>query len=150
MFRFSLAIVCLISCFQGFVGAQDKAATAEIGELNEAYVTAFNARSAEKVAACFGKSGDYTLLTGDTINGRKMIQAAHQSFFKNNPNAKVNGKQVSYRQVRPGIVLATGVWEVTDGPSTYPSSGIWFTVVVKQKGKWHYQAIRLMVPAGAK
>jgi hypothetical protein len=62
----------------------------------------------------------------------------------------LKGKQVSYRQVRPGVVLATGIWEVTDGPSTYPSSGIWFTVVVKQKGKWQYQAIRLMVPASAK
>jgi hypothetical protein len=39
-------------------------------------VTAFNAQFAEKVAACFGKSGDYTLLTGDTISGREMVQAA--------------------------------------------------------------------------
>ncbi len=92
MCRWSVMLVCLMGCLTGVVRAQDEAATAkvEIGELNEAYVTAFNSQSAEKVAACFGKSGDYTLLTGDTINGRKMIQAAHQSFFKNNPNAKVN------------------------------------------------------------
>jgi hypothetical protein len=79
MIRCSFVFVCLVAFFPGTVGAQDKAATAkvEIGELNEAYVTAFNAQFAEKVAACFGKSGDYTLLTGDTISGREMVQAAH-------------------------------------------------------------------------
>ena len=146
MFRLCSAVI--LCCFVGVVNAEDKPTKAMVGvgELNEAYVTAFNDQNAKEVAACFSESGDLTLLTGGQINGHEQIQAAHASFFKNNPNAKIEGKQETYRLIRPGIVLASGTWKVTGGPSEYPSSGQWFTVVVKQDGKWHYEAMRLMIP----
>lgn len=148
MCRCSIALVsvCLFVFFRGSAAADEDATKVRIGELNEAYANAFNDQDADKVAACFWNAGDYTLLTGDTISGRMKIRGAHESFFESNPNAKMEGKQLTCRQVLPGVVLATGVWEVIDGPSEYPPNGLWFTVVVKRDGKWQYQAMRLMIP----
>ena len=118
----------------------------QIGQLNEAYVTAFNHRDAAKAAALFGADGDFTLLTGDTISGRRSIMAAHVPFFTNNPQAKISGKQTSCRFLRPDIAIATGKWEVKNGPSEYSSKGVWATVLTRTDGTWKYEAMRLLVP----
>ncbi len=149
MYRCSMALVmvCLVGGLRAAAAADEETTTIRIGELNQAYVSAFNAQDADEVAACFRNAGDYTLLTGDTVSGRRSIRAAHESFFENNPNAKVTGEQVHYRQVLPGVVLASGVWEVSDGPAVYPSKGLWFTVIVKRDDQWRYEAMRLVIPA---
>jgi uncharacterized protein (TIGR02246 family) len=119
----------------------------KIGDLNEAYVTAFNEKDAQDLAPLFTDDADFTLLTGDTLSGREQVLGGHLSFFNNNPDAKVSGKQQTHRFVRPNVVLATGTWKVENGPKEYASSGVWSTVVVKQRGQWKYTAMRLMVPA---
>ena len=143
-----LAVAALLIMPLGFVSGQDKTTKAveAIGELNEAYVTAFNEQDAKKIAACFSESSDFTLLTGLLVHGRDKVQAAHASFFQNNPDAKAEGKQESFRMIRPGVVLASGIWKVKGGPSEYPSSGLWFSVVARHEGKWQYEAMRLMIP----
>lgn len=131
----------------GLFAADPPSETAvQIGQLNEAYVTAFNGRDAAKVGALFGAEGDFTLLTGDTIGGRGSIVAAHASFFNSNPQAKISGQQTSLRFVRPGVAIATGKWEVKQGPRAYSSSGVWATVLNRVDGTWRYEAMRLMVP----
>ena len=145
IFPLAVSLSLLVLCPLAFGDDKTKTAFAEIGELNEAYVTAFNGQDAKKVAACFSPNADYTLLTGDTVRGRDMLAKAHASFFKNNPQAKVKGKQEAIRLVRPSVALAEGTWEVTGGPSEYPSSGTWYTVVAKKGKRWHYEAMRLMV-----
>jgi uncharacterized protein (TIGR02246 family) len=141
------AIVCCTGLLGTVIG-EDKVpkAAVAVGELNEAYVTAFNQQNAKGIAECFREASDFTLLTGLQVQGRAALQAAHESFFQNNPGAKIEGKQETYRMIRPGIVLATGTWKVTGGPAEYPSSGLWFTVVGKQAGAWRYEAMRLMIP----
>ncbi len=119
----------------------------KIGELNEAYVVAFNARDEKKVTALFTGAADFTILTGDMLRGRDQIAAGHRSFFENNPQAKISGQQLSRRFISPNVVLATGKWKVKNGPQQFPSSGTWSTVVVKKEGKWKYEAMRLSVPA---
>ena len=121
-------------------------AAVQIGQLNEAYVTAFNRRDAAKVGALFGEDGDFTLLTGDTIGGRDSITAAHASFFAGNPQAKISGEQTSCRFLLPTIAIATGKWEVKHGPSEFSAAGVWATVLKRTEGTWKYEAMRLMVP----
>ncbi len=118
-----------------------------IGELNEAYVTAFNAHDAKKIATLFTVDGDFTLLTGESLHGREQVAAGHASFFTSNSQAKISGQQTTVRFIRPDVLLATGKWRVENGPPQYPSSGIWATVVANQDGKWKYEAMRLMIPA---
>ena len=146
-------IVFIGSLHSGSVGAEDDKRTPEmtaVGELNEAYVAAFNSADIGKLSDCLTAKCDFTLLTGATVSGRKQVAAAHASFFKNNPGAKIEGKQLTYRTIRPKIVLASGIWKVTGGPSEYPSSGNWYTVVVHKDDRWQYEAMRLMIPVGAK
>ena len=121
----------------------------KVGELNEAYVVAFNAQDAAKIASLFSADGDFTILTGDGLSGREQIAGGHVSFFKNNPQAKISGKQVTARFIRPDVLLATGQWKVENGPREFSSTGLWATVVVKNDGKWQYEAMRLMVPSSA-
>jgi uncharacterized protein (TIGR02246 family) len=146
-----ILIVVALTCFPGFdrlLPAQDKPTQEmiDVGNLNEAYVAAFNAQQHKKLAALFASRSDFTLLTGLTVHGRAQTVMAHAAFFKNNPGAKIEGKQLTYRLIRPGVVLASGNWKVTGGPSEYPSSGQWYTVVVNKDGKWRYEAMRLMIP----
>ena len=136
----------------GTLSGQEKVRQAlpEIGELNEAYVTAFNSQQADKLAQLFSADADFTLLTGQTISGRQEIAAAHKSFFKNNPEAKVRGQQQTVRLAGKKFVIATGKWSVTNGPKEYPSAGLWSTVVGNEKGQWRYEVMRLMIPAKPK
>ena len=130
------------------LAAQDRTTpdTIAVGNRNEAYVTAFNKQDLTKLSDCFSDNADFTLLTGDTVAGQKNVVRAHAAFFKNNPGARINGKQITYRLIQKGVVLASGKWNVTDGPSAYPASGTWYTVVVNREGKWQYEAMRLMAP----
>lgn len=118
----------------------------KIGELNEAYVVAFNAKEVSKIGALFTEDGEFTVLTGDLLSGRELVSAGHLSFFQNNPEAEISGQQLTRRFIRPDVVVATGKWSVKDGPTEFSSAGIWSTVVVKKDGKWRYEAMRLMVP----
>ncbi len=120
---------------------------AAIGQLNEAYATAFNQQDAKAIASLFTADGDYSILTGDLLMGRPQIAAGHAAFFKNNPGAKIDGKQLTRRHLRDDVVVATGRWKVENGPSDYPSSGAWSTVVVKDDGKWKYGVMRITAVA---
>ncbi len=149
----SSVLVFIGTLQSGSVGAEDDKTTPEmiaVGELNEAYVAAFNSADLDKLSECLTAKCDFTLLTGATVSGRKQVAAAHASFFKNNPGAKIEGKQLTYRTIRPKIVLASGTWKVTGGPSEYPSSGTWYTVVVQKNDRWQYEAMRLMIPVSEK
>ena len=106
--------------------------TVAVGNLNEAYVTAFNKQDLTSLADCFSDNADFTLLTGDTVPGRKNVVLSHAAFFRNNPEARINGKQITYRLIQKGVVLASGKWNVTNGPSAYPASGTWYTVGVNR------------------
>lgn len=145
----TLLVAGTIALAGGVLLADEKteAEFVKIGELNEAYVTAFNAHDVKRLAALFTADADFTLLTGDTLVGRAQVAAGHAAFFKNNPNAKISGKQLTRRLIRDDVLLATGRWEVEHGPQEYDASGMWSTVVVKQNGRWKYTAMRLMVRA---
>jgi len=151
MHLLTLFIAASLGVTGGSLFADEKmeADLVKIGELNEAYVTAFNAQDVQKLAPLFTDDAEFTLLTGDMLQGREPVLGGHLSFFKNNPSAKVSGKQQTHRFVRTNVVLATGIWKVENGPQEYASTGVWSTVVVKQRGQWKYTAMRLMVPATA-
>jgi uncharacterized protein (TIGR02246 family) len=145
------AIACLAIAIFSVGSARgvnaDEAADAEaIGELNERYVRAFNERQAEKVADCFSKDGDYGILTGMILSKRPAIVQGHASFFGNNPKAKLSGKQLQRRFIRPDVVVAHGEWQVENGPEGYPHRGLWDSVVVKVDGRWSYDSIRIYAP----
>ena len=129
-----------------FADEQSTSDLVKVGELNEAYVVAFNAQDAAKIASLFTADGDFTVLTGHLLSGREQVAGGHVSFFKNNPQAKISGKQLTQRFIRPGVLLATGKWKVENGPQEFSSTGLWSTVVVKKDGNWQYEAMRLMVP----
>jgi uncharacterized protein (TIGR02246 family) len=125
-------------------GSQDQD---KIGQLNEAYVSAFNSREPQKIAALFTADGEFTLLTGDLLSGRQQVAQGHASFFQNYPRATVSGKQLTVRRVAPGVFIATGNWNVKNGPTAYAAAGRWSTVIANKTGQWQYEAMRLMVPA---
>jgi len=141
-----LAVAILVSGSTRTVAADESADAEAIGELNERYVRAFNERQAEKVADCFTKVGDYGILTGAILSKRPAIVQGHSSFFSSNPKAKLSGKQLQRRFVRPDLVVAHGEWQVENGPEGYPHRGLWDSVVVKVDGRWLYEAIRIYAP----
>ena len=121
-----------------------------LGRLNEAYVAAFNGQDSQKLDDLFVPDADYVILTGDLLATRAAIVQGHQSFFLSNPRAKLEGKQLQRRFLKPDLVLSHGQWMIKNGPSEFPNSGLWDAVAIKENGQWRYAAIRLSVPVQAK
>jgi uncharacterized protein (TIGR02246 family) len=151
MYRRLVLSATLIVAAGGFTaGAAESELTGgdrkALGDLNQAYADAFNEHDPQKVAGLFVEDGDYLIITGDLLRGRRQIAAGHASFFKNNPRGKIEGKQLTHRRVAPSVVLAIGEWKVTNGPTEFPSQGLWSAVQVKRDGRWRYSSVRLIIP----
>jgi uncharacterized protein (TIGR02246 family) len=144
----SLILFFSANCPMG--AADEKADGDALSQLNEAYVTAFNRQDATAVANAFTEDGDMLILTGDILRGREAMKAGHASFFKNNPKAKIAGKQHQRRFLTPDVVVAQGEWTVMGGPAEFPGKGLWTAVQVKKAGTWKYASLTLVVPVTAK
>ncbi len=147
LIRISLLSLLCVAVFSSMRAEEETDAlpTDAIGKLNDAYVKAFNAGDAKQIGELFTFKADFTLLTGETVRGRKAIQEAHQSFFKNNPGIKASGKMESLRQIRKAVVIGHGNWIVENAPAGLPSKGSWLMVASKRGETWRYEAMQLMI-----
>jgi uncharacterized protein (TIGR02246 family) len=152
----SACLVCFLLIFAlrastvSTVFADEKADFDALGQLNESYVTAFNRQDAAAVANAFAEGGDMLILTGDLLEGREAIAKGHSSFFANNRQAKIAGKQLHRRFLTPDVAVARGEWKVSNGPAQFPSKGLWTAVQVKTNGSWRYASLTLTIPVQAK
>ncbi len=119
---------------------------AQLGELNESYVQAFNSHDAVAIGKLFVADGDYMLVTGDLLEGTEAIVAGHASFFSNNAKVKLEGKVLKRKFLTPDLVLSHGQWKATGGPPGVPNEGTWTAIQVHADGQWRYETIRVSVP----
>ena len=140
-------IAMLAAILAGHVALADEARdVVQIGDLNEAYVQAFNRHDAAALGKLFVADGDYQILTGDLLQGTSAIVAGHASFFGNHAKVQLEGKSLKRKFLTRDIVLSHGRWKAAGGPPDVPSEGVWTAIQVRVDGLWRYETLRITVP----
>jgi uncharacterized protein (TIGR02246 family) len=114
----------------------------------EEFIAAFNKGDAEAVAAFWLPDGDYVDQTGNTLSGRKAIQAAFEKQFAAAKGGKLKIMTKSLRLVNGDLAIGDGTTEVTY-PGDAPPIGTRYTAIhVKKDGQWYLASVRdaVLVP----
>jgi uncharacterized protein (TIGR02246 family) len=113
--------------------ATDEAAIRASGA---AFVAAYNARDAKKLAQLWSPEAIYIdPATSEQINGREDIEKTFAEAFSDNKDAKLTVEDVSIDFVSPNVAVVRGTARVTS-PGEDPDDSEFTSVRVKRDGKW--------------
>jgi uncharacterized protein (TIGR02246 family) len=121
---------------------------ADIREIDEAFVKAYEAGDAQAVAAFFTPDAEYVDATGTVFQGRDAIEASLAEFFEESPACNLEINAESIRTISPGVVVQDGTTLVTRDDSLLPVECRYTTVYVKTDGKWMVASVRDSAPHG--
>jgi uncharacterized protein (TIGR02246 family) len=113
--------------------AADEAAIRKAGA---AFLEAYNARDAKKLAALWSTEAIYVdPATGEEIVGRDEIEKVFADAFEDNEDDKLTTDVESIEFVSPNVAIIRGVAHVTK-PGDEPNDSDFTVVRVKQNGQW--------------
>lgn len=113
--------------------ADDEAAIRASGA---AFLEAYNARDAKKLAALWSPEAVYVdPLTGEETVGRDAIEKVFGEAFADNQDVKLSTDDVTIEFVSPNVAIVRGTAHVTR-PGEDPDDSEFTSVRVKQGGKW--------------
>ena len=117
-------------------GGADPRLTADIKEVADAYVRAFNSADAEAVADLWTEDGELTdQTTGVVLKGRRRILRAMKRTFASDPDMEAEMVSLAVQPVAPGVAVAQGLSRFT--PKSGPVEAAAFvTLYVQRGGKW--------------
>jgi uncharacterized protein (TIGR02246 family) len=130
----ALAAVVVSGC--GQTGGADPRLTAQIQELGDAYVRAFNNADADAIADLWTEDGEFADQTsGLVMKGRRRILRAMKRTFASDPDVEAETVSLGVQRVAPGVVVAQGLSRFT--PKAGPVEAAAFvTLYVKRGGQW--------------
>jgi uncharacterized protein (TIGR02246 family) len=118
--------------------AADRAA---ILKTQTAYVKAFNAGDAKKLAAFWTPDGEFVDAEGRSFKGRDVIEKEFAAFFAESKGATLEVTTDSLRFIGAGVALESGTSRV-ERPGN-PSNAAAYTIVhTKRDGKWQLTSVR--------
>jgi uncharacterized protein (TIGR02246 family) len=107
-----------------------------VGQVTQAFVKAFNAGSAEKVAALFVGEGELVDDAGTTHKGTAAIQDIFARFFEKFPGATSTMTADSLRVVTPSLAIEQGQ-RIVSAKGNQPAAASRYTLVlIKERGDW--------------
>jgi uncharacterized protein (TIGR02246 family) len=113
--------------------ADDEAAIRAAGA---AFIEAYNARDAKKLATLWSPEAVYVdPLTGEETFGRDAIEKVFGDAFADNQDVKLSTDDVTIEFVSPNVAIVRGTVHVTR-PGEEPDDSEFTSVRVKQGGKW--------------
>jgi uncharacterized protein (TIGR02246 family) len=153
----SLAITVNVLGYPSVVSAQrGETDSSAIQRLIQSHAEAWNRHDAVAAAAVYAPNADIRYSSGERLQGRPAIEAAHRAAFAGEPAGK--GSRHSHplaslwlRFVRPDLALA----EVESrydfpadsaGESRRPDRSLLFLVLTKEQGHWQVLAQRNLGP----
>ena len=117
-------------------GADRAADEAAIKAAGAAFLEAYNARDAKKLAALWAPEAVYIdPATGEQIVGREAIQKEFEEAFSDKQDVKLKADVESIDFVSPNVALIRGVAHVIR-PGEEPDDSEFTVVRVKQNGQW--------------
>lgn len=112
-----------------------------IEDTARAFVAAYDAGDAARLAALWTNDGEYVV--GQTVvKGRPAIQRLYEQFFRAHPGTKMEVKIDSIRVLAPTVAIEQGTASVFNSPNGPPSTSAYTAVHVKQNGQWQMASVR--------
>jgi uncharacterized protein (TIGR02246 family) len=114
----------------------------EIGKVNEAFRTAFDAGDAKALAATFTTDAELDDETGTRVRGREAIAAHFATGFQSSPKATIKIETESIRSLGTGLAIEEGTSTltlasgVTEEPSRYEA------IYARVDGRWLQARVR--------
>lgn len=118
--------------------ADDEAA---IRKSVESYVEAFNRGDAAGVAGHWSEDGEYIGAAGESLKGRKKIEAAFKTFFAENQGLQIKAVLISIRFPSPSRAVETGLATITRA-GQHPKETRYVATHVKRAGVWRLASVR--------
>ena len=116
-------------------GESSQQAEDAIRGAGEAYVAAFNARDAKKLAGFWSPEAVYTnRLTGEQVRGREAIMEQFKEVFATEKDLKLKVETLSLDFVSPNVAVEKGI--ATFLSSQAPESVDYSAVYIQRDGKW--------------
>lgn len=103
---------------------------------SEAFVAAFKAGDAKRLAAMWTEDGEYLDEMGERFAGRAAIEQAYTKFFSDHPGATIQVVIDSLRQVSPNTVIEDGRTMVVDAAATRSAATRYTAVHTQVDGRW--------------
>ncbi|MEK6247743.1 MAG: SgcJ/EcaC family oxidoreductase, partial [Planctomycetales bacterium] len=102
----------------------------------QSYVTAYNNRDAEAVAALWSPEGIYTIRTsGEQISGRDALEKTFSAMFASDAVPRLEVSSDSIEFISPNVALERGVAKVFHPDKTVQETN-YRVVYVRREGKW--------------
>ncbi len=141
--RGKLTLVALVFAVTHGATAADQAEDAKaIAGLNAAFAKAFNAGDPAALGALFADDATLTDAAGQTVNGRKAIEAQFVAIFRTAPGVTVELKTDSLRFVTPDVALEEGTAVVKSPGDDAGVSAPFTSVYVRGKQGWLHASVR--------
>lgn len=108
----------------------------------QAFIQAFDRGDAKAIAGLWTENGSLAEDQGETFKGRKAIENAYATFFKEHPGARMEIAAQSIEFPAPAVAIETGLAQIVDKDGASPMSGRYTAVHVLQDGKWLMANVR--------
>jgi uncharacterized protein (TIGR02246 family) len=146
-FLISSALVIPLTASPGLAeeGKGDPKDREAIAKAAEAFVEAFHKGDPRAVAAFWTEDGDYTVLTGHRLKGRRAIEKAFTERFSEHKGLKLRITGESLRFVTSDVAIEDGVTEVFTADGAPPSRSRFTNVLVRKDGQWQLSSVRSAV-----
>src|SRR5208337_2920506 len=119
-----------------------KADTQAIGDLNAAFVKAYNTRDARAIGALFTPEAEIEDEDGDITRGREDIVARFSGFFAGGESGTANIATDSLRFLGADLAIEDGVVSIVTSPKAKPRTNRYTAIYARQGGQWLQARIR--------
>lgn len=127
----------------------EDASRAAIASAVEAYVEAFNARDADKLAQCWAEQATYVLPeSGETLVGRQAIRDMFAEMFTASETPGLAVTIENLRFITPDVAVESGLAQVKQADGTVEESR-YSAIHVKQGDRWVLDSIHDMAETAA-
>ncbi|MCA9263180.1 MAG: SgcJ/EcaC family oxidoreductase [Planctomycetales bacterium] len=99
------------------------------------YVEAFNRHDGKSLAGFRTKSGEFTATSGHTWRGAAELQECFESYFRDQPDARLELAETDVRILSPSVAMETGLAHVVR-PDQAPVSTQYEAIHVRTADGW--------------
>jgi uncharacterized protein (TIGR02246 family) len=119
-----------------------KADSQAIGDLNAAFVKAYNAKDAKAIGALFTPEAEIEDENGDITRGREAIVARFSGFFAGGESGTASITTDSLRILGADLAIEDGVVSIVSSPKAKPRTNRYTAIYARQGGQWLQARIR--------
>jgi uncharacterized protein (TIGR02246 family) len=124
------------------VESKRTADTRAIGDLDAAFVKAYNAKDAKAIGALFTPEAEIEDEDGDITRGREDIVARYSGFFAGGESGTVSVETESLRFLGADLAIEDGVASIVSGADATPRTNRYSAIFARQNGQWLQARIR--------